>query len=750
MKKFIYVSLALCSLVFAAVSPGVPGETTVNNKTGVIYVKNNDKIDITKKTEKVEAKLDFLDKKKYDGYSLLGEYNTTKTIDGKVKVSITWQKVKKDKTEVILNDPFSSALKTTTPIEKDSKFRAMGNLEQLNLNLNEVKEKAEKLDKTNISLKENPGVLNGNKSSLDGNKKSAALNGDLETLTMESNPNRYQDTNTDAGSNSSYDNKNNNGFEEPTVTIDTEKSCQNVISNGTVQFKQLVNEICMSIGSPVPIYTTTKGCTPKVDYKTKEVFVATKKVADKEGVETTVESCTIDYDNPQTLKSTYTGCGLVFRKDLKAQVQQEQLFFTFDREDVKVGACTDSALSYPVDTYKEWNKECSPLIDYDNNKVQFAFREVAQVDGNVTEVTPCKFDTTTLHELDTTYDGCDVYDDFTNKVSIQKEKYFYMFENKKQYVGECQDSSVKFEHYLTPDTCEFQRLDDNHIVYNKRVAYKDVNGIVHYLTQCKPSEDGSIELTTLQCGYENDFANNQSYPKSKQVFTDPQTNEEIEVSSCSKDPLNFPHQTEHCSWENDDENKFSYEWKKTFFVDTRTNETKFLDITGANEQGCVKGSPIPYVQSSENIKFIKSLGFKRLVKNSDGTYAILNEPDKILDHGNGAFPIHNTKGNVDTTTYQTFSSTHNCGSWTIGVGRKTTCVGGVESTSSVGYTSYYFHGGDDSTCYSDWYGNNYTKYVCNYYDYWEEIGEYQIITKYLRADGTYFELPTKSIYRIIR
>ncbi|RXJ82171.1 hypothetical protein [Arcobacter sp. F2176] len=744
MKKFIYVSLALCSLVFAAVSPGVPGETAANNKTGVIYVKNNDKIDITKKTEKVEAKLDFLDKKKYDGYSLLGEYNTTKTIDGKVKVSITWQKVKKDKTEVILNDPFSSALKTTTPIEKDSKFRAMGNLEQLNLNLNEVKEKAEKLDKTNISLKENPGVLNGNKSSLDGNKKSAALNGDLETLTMESNPNRYQDTNTDAGSNSSYDNGNNNGFEEPTVTIDTEKSCQNVISNGTVQFKQLVNEICMSIGSPVPIYTTTKGCTPKVDYKTKEVFVATKKVADKEGVETTVESCTIDYDNPQTLKSTYTGCGLVFRKDLKAQVQQEQLFFTFDREDVKVGACTDSALSYPVDTYKEWNKECSPLIDYDNNKVQFAFREVAQVNGTVAEVTPCKFDTTT-HELDTTYDGCDVYDDFTNKVSIQKEKYFYMFENKKQYVGECQDSSVKFEHYLTPDTCEFQRLDDNHIVYNKRVAYKDVNGIVHYLTQCKPSEDGSIELTTLQCGYEHDFANNQSYPMSKQVFTDPQTNEEIEVSSCSKDPLNFPHQTEHCSWENDDENKFSNEWKKTFFVDTRTNETKFLDITGANEQGCVKGSPIPYVQSSENIKFIKDLGFKRLVKNNDETYSIFNEPNKIIDHSNGIFPI-----SKNTTKF-------NITSWTCNFKRGDSIIGDAN-----GFNMSYSQciGGDitqnvyTKSCGASgagkWYTGPFTEKYCTPYQYWEKIGEYQIITKFLRADGTYLDIPTKSIYRIIR
>lgn len=251
-----------------------------------------------------------------------------------------------------------------------------------------------------------------------------------------------------------------------------------------------------------------------------------------------------------------------------------------------------------------------------------------------------------------------------------------MFENKKVLLGECQESNVVFPHYLTPDTCEFQRLDDNHIVYNKRVAYKDINGIVHYLTQCKPSEDGSIELTTEQCGYEHDFENNQSYPMTKQFFYDYQTNEKIEVSSCSKDPLNFPHQTDHCEWKYDDTELYTTEMVKKYFVDTRTNEKIYMDINNADENGCVPNNPIPYVQSTETEVFKGSIGFKQLLKNSEGKYYIAGSPEKIIDHGNGLFPVRKagskdiTKYYTETCSYVNFETQERVTSnWTYGTGK---------------------------------------------------------------------------------
>lgn len=751
MKKLMYLSLMVGSLLFAAVAINKENSTTNKKveakKEGVIFVKNNDNIDIAKKAEKVEAKLEFSEDKKYENYFLLGEYKTKKTIDGKIQVDIDWKKVKKDKTEVTLDEPFSSVLKTTAPIKKDSKFKAKGNLDQLNLVLNEAKEKAEKEALlVNGSQADNKANANQNSNGTTATNK-GALNNDLATLTMGSNSDRYKDTNTNANSNptSGYDS---NNFTEPEVTIDdTEATCQNEVSGNTVQFKKLVNNTCMAIGSPVPIYETINGCNPKIDYVTNEVFVGTRKVASLDGNETTVEDCKINYDTPVELKSTYAGCDLVFRKDKKAQVQQEQLFFTWDREDQKIGTCTDSELLYPVDTYLEWNKECNPLIDYNSKTVKFAYREVAQVGGKVEEVTPCKFDNETLHELKSTYDGCEILDDFTNKISIQKERFYYMFENKKEYLGECQESDIAFPHYLTPDTCEFQRLDDNHIVYNKRVAYKDVNGIVHYLTQCKPSEDGSIELTTLKCGYEHDFANNQSYPMSKQIFNDPQTSEVIEVSSCSKDPQNFPHQKDHCSWEYDDENFYSTEWVKKYFVDTNTGEKIYMDISGANEEGCVPNNPIPHVQSSESMVLIQSLGFKKLEKTSDGKYYFDGDQTKVIDLNGGNIPIFKS-GSDDISKYITVRGTGVCSnkSWQETNGSNT-CFGGIKSTSSQKY-DYYAVDSDFGNCGTGWRYRTIT--YCNYYDYWEEVGEFEIFIKYLRADGTYYNYGSKKVYRIIK
>ena len=744
MKKLIFMSfILLVTILFA------------NNNNVIVVTK--DEIDIKKKAEKVEAKIEAKDEK-YNNFSLIGSYTTKRGLDGKTQVSISWEKVKNDKVEVNLNEALATNVKATAPIQRDSKLQARGNLDQLNIALNEALRKIENNEK---ALGNSANELQSSLDKNDDIQKEATTNksnsNDLSTNTSSgygkdsSSDSNYTGGNFGQGSSSTndpytnYPNSGSTGSNGNDLDIERNAVCENKILGDNVQFVQSIAGKCMNVGSPVPVYKVTTGCTPKIDYKTNEVFVGTRKIATYENNEVVIEDCKIDYENPQELKRTFEGCSLAFRKDLKAQVQREQLYFEWDREMVKIGSCTDSTTIYPVSTYLEYNKQCRPLIDYENKTVQYGYREVAQVGERIEEISPCRYDEK-LNELFVTYDGCDVVHDFNNKVSKQKERFYYLFENKKEFLGECQESKLEFPHFMTEATCEYERIGDNNVVYNKRVAYKDVNNIVNYITACKPSQDGTIQLTTEHCGYEHDFVNHQTYPKSKQFFIDPETNRKMEVSTCSRDAINFPHIQESCSYQHDDEKLFSTLWTKSYFEDTRTGEKILLAQSGANADGCIPNTKTPYVKVAEDIKLVEVLGYKDFTKSGTSWTFKHSGQTLTLDISTGREPL-SSGGTFDITI---LGPTKNCG-LNFSDGRN-------NYNEIIGF----------NTCPSNAKINNYTRpkskcipvdeslpivgsdtaKTCTYNNY-ARVGKFVKSIKYFRADGTTFELPSETMYRII-
>lgn len=741
MKKLIFMSLILLVTILFA-----------NNNNVIVVTK--DEIDIKKKAEKVEAKIEAKDEK-YNNFSLIGSYTTKRGLDGKTQVSISWEKVKNDKVEVNLNEALATNVKATAPIQRDSKLKARGNLDQLNIALNEALRKIENNEK---ALGNSANELQSSLDKNDDIQKEAATNksnsNDLSTNTFSgygkdsSSDSSYTGGNFGQGNSSTndpyrnYPNSGSTGSNGNDLDIERNAVCENKILGDNVQFVQSIAGKCMNVGSPVPVYKVTTGCTPKIDYKTNEVFVGTRKIATYENNEVVIEDCKIDYENPQELKKTFEGCSLAFRKDLKAQVQREQLYFEWDREMVKIGSCTDSTTIYPVSTYLEYNKQCRPLIDYENKTVQYGYREVAQVGERIEEITPCRYDEK-LNELFVTYDGCDVVHDFNNKVSKQKERFYYLFENKKEFLGECQESKLEFPHFMTEATCEYERIGDNHVVYNKRVAYKDVNNIVNYITACKPSQDGTIQLTTEHCGYEHDFVNHQTYPKSKQFFIDPETNRKMEVSTCSRDAINFPHIQESCSYQHDDEKLFSTLWTKSYFEDTRTGEKILLAQSGANADGCIPNTKTPYVKVAEEIKFIKSLGIITNFTKSGNTWIFNSGGNKTLDLTSGSPKAQS--GTIDLTNYTTNSCSNGASIvyFTSSNGSTGSCPTGTYASNITLTAPIICHNA------GGFFNPTYTQYKCIYHPYYHEVGEYMKILKYFRADGSTYELPTETLYRIM-
>ncbi|MGD9554160.1 MAG: hypothetical protein AB7D96_02375 [Arcobacteraceae bacterium] len=766
MKKVLILLVASFLLLLANVNEGKnksKSNSPQENKTELIQVLTHDDITLQKRDGKVSAQIIFNDKDDSNSkkeelskkvFKLSGTYTNIRLINGSSKININWDKVTLNKSEKTLNEPFKTTLKTKEDIPKESKFSARGDLDALNIIMNKaVEEDKENASQASLNSQNNKETEKSNDGSNGNDSTKPSSDSGLLAMSKNSTP-------ASSGASSSIPNSldsSNSGLSNLDLSSSdqTQESCENLINGNNVQFREMIGGVCTNVGTEVPIRVTVEGCTPRVDNEKNLVYISSKKVADKEGRETTIVDCAIDFDNPVPLETTYTGCDTVFRKDKVGLVQQMQRYFIFDKEQINIGVCIDSDIVHKVDTFKEYNQQCQPLVDYANKEITFMSREVVNVNGQLEEITPCKFDeaSQTLYE---TYVGCDVKNDFTNKQSIQQKRYYYMFQNSQQNLGECLDSDIIFNHYQTSDTCSFQVLNGTHVVYNKRTAYKDINNIVKYITPCQPSTDGSIALIEQDEGYEHDFVNNQSYPLSSYYFFDPDTNEKIMVQGATKKALNFPHKRESCGYNMNDVGLFGTEKVKIYFTDTQKGEDIFLlqdDLESGtmDENGCVPENPVPYAKTLERVEFIKSLGFKQLEKIGENYYIVGSGEE--INHGNGLYPTLKG-GSTDITKYVTdtigdpcFPSKTN----TYGNGIKTSCIGGTQSTQSTQYTKWYAYSwGADAGDSCEQKFATYTKYTCNHFDYWEEVGEYNLIVEYLRPDGTTYNQSSSKVYRIIK
>lgn len=718
------------------------------NAKDIVKVELQEQISVKEKKGEVKAKILF-DKNFKGSYEIEGIYKYTKLISGKNKVKILWTKVQKDKSTINIKKPLSSTLITSENIELKSIFDAKGDLKSLNNDLNTVSKlaAADEISTSNVNDKKS-NIDSKDADKTDKDKQNKYQNDYSPTAT----PGTLGTTSSSNGQGQNYtptplvDNtpvEDNTPLEDTTSTENTTElseaavECNNIIDGNTIQFRTLLGNTCVNSGDAVPIEISTDQCNPSIDYKTKEVFVSSRKVAFKDGGEFLVEDCKVDYDKPVKLQSKTTGCDIVFRKDLLKQVQQEQLYFVFNTKDILIGSCVDSNTTFDVSTYTETNGVCLPLIDYETKKVQFGYRTVANIDGTLEEIEPCAYEET-KNDLVSTYEDCTIRDDFTNKKSVQQEKFYYMFENKKVYAGDCQDSNIEFTHYVTDDTCTPQLIGSDKVVFEKRVAYRDINNIVEYLTKCQPSTDGALPLTEEFCGYQHDFDNHQSYPKSKKWFSDPDTGNKIYLTECLKQPFNFPHKQELIRWQNNDIALTGTQHVKLYFTDNLfENIDVYISDNGSDD---VALQAQPYVKSVENLNFVQQLGYQRLNKVGNN-YIFYGNSSKVIDLGGGLYPnYHNEVINITRLVKGT--RPYNFRNENISYGE---CIGGDILSSIKSYVDVS----------SDGWGSykvtrTYTHKDCRKWNYYEEIGKYNLVTDFLRPDGSIFHQSTKEVFRVLK
>ena len=465
--------------------------------------------------------------------------------------------------------------------------------------------------------------------------------------------------------------------------------------NGLATFYVQLGTICTKrTSNSVETKYNSKSCLNKVDYTNNTIELGYELFAnDPEYGTSLVQTC--QYLESMPLKSEVSSCDAIVDYATTTAELQKRYFYNYENTKTYVGECTPSS-------------------------------EIVNLSYDINDCT-------------------DDRHDFENNVSIAQGQYYYNYDNERNDVGDCVDiPTYTYAHYQDSTTCKPKTVGSK-IFWEERVAYNDLINVQKFATDCAVIDPQGQELQTELSGYTYNDSSKQAIRRENQFFINPLTNVKTYVNQDIETANAFPYVETQCSLVNDDTTKTTTLTTKLTFEDT-------VDNTTVTIHDCEVKSITPYTLVGGGTEtYIGSLGFQRL-KKVGAVWSFYNDDTKTIDITSGTFPI--LKGQTtDITSYSSstcYDGYQNSGvhPYTYGNG-KGTCEGGTLSSSTVGYKKYTWTP-DDSTGYCKATNETYKKYVCNYYDYWEEIGEYSVSSEYLRGDGTTLITDGGTIYKVIR
>lgn len=388
---------------------------------------------------------------------------------------------------------------------------------------------------------------------------------------------------------------------------------------------------------------------------------------------------------------------------------------------------------------------CPATIDFKNNTALLQKRYFYIFENekeNVGECTPSNEEVSLYYDLN---DCDDDRHDFEKNVSVARGQYYYNYDNERIDTGDCVDiTKYTYTHYKDSTTCKPKTVGSK-IFWEDRVAYNDLIGTQKFATDCAVIDPQGQELLTEFAGYTYSDSAKQAIRRENQFFINPTTNEKIYVNEDVETSNAYPYVESQTRITNNDELRTTTFYKEIYFDDTDENKKVYIQ-----EEHIDRIMPYTLVSSSETGTFIKTLGFKRLNKKADGTYHIYDEVSKVINMTNGNFPV--LKGSTENMTTVTCVSDNPISRFEynrISVNYTSGQIGGslVQNTKTKHCYFNYNVGENSGTNHTQF---NYTYKEYKYFDYWEEIGEYSVSSEYLRGDGTTFIIDSGLIYKIIK
>jgi hypothetical protein len=522
----VLISVFLFSGVASALENTMSAESQIKSTNNVIEIK------ITKTAgDNVEAKITNLSKEakklNFDDTSIIGrKLPVEKAANGSATTEIIWEKIKLKENKTDLTTPFKS--KILGDVEIGDNFKAKGDQKVL----------VDAFDKLSVSNTP-PAAKNivKKKSSSGGTGADASMSSSM------------------GGSNSSR--------------LSTLSS-----------LKQNPDNITSAVTGEEA--TSTTGCTARVDYQLNKVFVQERTTLN--GKE--VQACR-DSKTSYALQRSYEICPKVIDTTAKKIITNFQYFYFDDKDGTSViDYCqADKTKDAALEITKSY--ECNDHVDLLTKIAYSRFKQFYKdIDGKDVLFSDCATDVTKSYPIREDYASCSVRHLFDQGYSVPQSRLFYVKDDKEVVLQGCQDTSQKYVHATTSDTCT-PVISNNQVTTFSR-KYITVDGVRQYISDCTPL-NSNVTIKSENCTttpYTHDFVVGQSFQNKNYYYMDGSTR--VNVSSCVKSEEMFVHTQDSsvCNEQNDDVN-----FQTTIF------SKKLITVNGNKvyiSECAATGNPVPY------------------------------------------------------------------------------------------------------------------------------------------------------------
>jgi len=495
MKK-LFSQLLTSALIISLSTSGFAQQNPTSKKEDALV-----EIQILKNDKKnIEAQIVKIDDKQSSGEKNISIPSQVKIIgvkkqsvkNGQEITDIVWNKVSNEKNTKELKVPFRSSIVAKPEVEKGDKFKAKGDQKAL----------LEAIAAVATTTKSNPNSSGDKKSSVNSSSSDVAS----------------------SGSNTS----------KLSTLSSLRQSADSVTTTETGD-----------IGTET---TTTSGCSVRVDYQLNKVFVQERTLLDGEEVDSCHDSST-----SFSLQKDYDSCPKVTDTNSAKIIPYFQYYY-IDSNDSKnlIDDCqADEARATSLEITKV---ACDDYVNI-TSKVAYAQNKqyYKDTDGKDVLLSDCAIDSTKSYTIAEDYETCGIRHAFDLGYSVQRSRLYYIKNDEEVVVQQCQDTTTKYTHYSTSETCS--PIIEGSAVTTFARKYITVDGVKSYISDCEPSAS-NVSIREENCSstpFTHDFTAGQSYRNKNYYYLDDSSNR-VEVSSCVKSDEVFTHSqdTSVCSATYDD------------------------------------------------------------------------------------------------------------------------------------------------------------------------------------------------------
>ncbi|OCL86247.1 hypothetical protein [Arcobacter porcinus] len=487
--------------------------------------------------------------------------------------------------------------------------------------------------------------------------------------------------------------------------------CQPIVdwTGGTYQETASENGLCRPFGDMQKIYYDEEQCAAFPDFEKGSVTIATIPYINKETGKKYIGACQ-KTNKTESIKWTNETCSNVIDRKRKVGIEQHRAYYTQNGQKKWLNECGNSENTFELLLYKEYDQACKNKVDYVNLEVYENYRTLTRLDDKTIEVEGCKYEPE-RQELKSTYEGCRKRNDFQNKKTFEQERFYFMKDGDRQYVSECRDSDIVYNHYNTRATCDLKNNNGKVIVF-ERNAINLYDGTIEYVSECRPISD-EIKIEQEFVGYEHDFANGQSYRLIRDYYIDPITKVRNYLTNQTRDNVNFTHIKEAGNWEHFDDKKYSQRKLRIYFTDSVLNKKVY-----PNGEDFYYSEPVAY-----SVLFVGE---------KVGSKFSATSPNITLSNGT----YYYNENAIDRSLKQSIADRY----------RTNNRSGCSSKWNADNYLIPTGNGAYGLGCYdAGWNGTSYT----SSYGYQTNLETITNISEYLRIDGTKLTITNSTRYRAV-